>query len=145
MGCAHGDTPGRNERRAGRMCRASDAKSMTSPMATTNSGSAVTASAMTERTLSNQPSRRAAASMPRADADRRVPMMPASSTRTAELVMRGPTRCATVSPLASELPRLPLNTPEIQSQYWTTMGRLRCSCFSRILTRSGVACWPRTA
>ena len=78
----------RDEGHAGSQCSTSDANSITRPMATTNSGSDVTASAITDRVLSSQPSRRAAARIPR-PTPTSVPIRPASSTSTSEFVMRG--------------------------------------------------------
>ena len=63
---------------------------MTRPIATTNSGSAVTASAATELTWSNQPSRRSAARAPRVTPTA-VPISPVTPISTAELMSRGAT------------------------------------------------------
>ena len=61
---------------------------MTRPMATTNSGSEVTASAPTEVTWSNQPSLRSAATAPSATPIT-APITPVTSINTAELISLG--------------------------------------------------------
>ena len=66
------------------------AKRMISTIATTNSGSEVTASEITEVMWSNQPSLRNAAMAP-SNTPTTVPITPAPTTRTAELTRRGAT------------------------------------------------------
>ena len=63
---------------------------MTRPMATTNSGSEVTASAPTAVTWSNQPPLRSAATIPGATPSS-APSTPLTSISTAELTSRGAT------------------------------------------------------
>ena len=89
---------------------------MTNAMATTNSGSDVTARATTELAWSNSESLRSAASAPRATPTM-LPMAPASATSTAELTRAGPTRLQTGLPLARLLPGWPVRTPPIHDPY----------------------------
>ena len=117
---------------------------MTRITATTNSGSAVMASAPTESTWSSRLSRRAAASTPRPTPST-VPITPAATTRTAEFRIRPPTSVLTGAPLASEVPRLPCRMPVSQVQYCSTAGRFRCSCTSSACRRAGVAVFSSTA
>ncbi len=92
---------------------------MTRAIATTNSGSDVTASAATEQVWSNQLSLRSAAVAPRATPTT-VPITPVAKTSTAELIRRGSTRPHAGWPLASEAPSLPVNRPDSQVQYCAT-------------------------
>ena len=78
-------------------------------IATTNSGSEVTARTITERTWSNQPSLRSAAMAPRITPASAL-MAPVTTTRTAELMILGSTRPHTGSPLLRDWPRLPVNS-----------------------------------
>ena len=117
---------------------------MIRPIATTNSGREVTASAVTEVTWSNQLSFRSAATAP-STTPRTEPITPVTRTSTAELMRRGLTRAHTGSPLASEVPSLPVNSPDSQIQYWSNRPRFRCSCNSVARSRAGLAPRPSTA
>ena len=123
---------------AGRICQTSAAKNVTSAIATTNSGSAVTARAMTESPWSNQLSRRAAASMP-STTPITVPMTPASSMSTAVLSTRPPISELTDALLTIEVPKLPCSNPVSQLQYCATADRFRCIWISSACRRAGVA------
>ena len=48
---------------------------------------------------------------------RNVPIAPASTTSAAESTSRGPTIDHTESPFASEVPSLPVKSPEAHDQY----------------------------
>ena len=117
---------------------------MTRTTATTNSGSAVTASEVTDSTRSNRLSRHAAASTP-SPTPISVPITPARTTSTSEFTIRPPTSVPTGCPLASEVPKLPCRTPVSQVQYCSTAGRFRPSCFSSAARRCGVAVFCSTA
>ena len=117
---------------------------MIRPIATTNSGREVTVSAATEATWSNQLSLRSAATAPSAT-PATAPISPVTKTSTAELMRRGLTRAHTGCPLASELPSLPVNSPDSQIQYWSARPRFRCSCRSVACSRAGFADRPSTA
>src|ERR1700741_3334023 len=86
---SHGRVPGGIDDVAGNRWVTRTENTMTSAIATTNSGRAVIASRTTEVTWSNTLSRRAAAIKPRTPATS-VPMMPAATTSVAELTSRGP-------------------------------------------------------
>ena len=139
-----GEVPGGIADTAGRMWKTFTENTITSAIATTNSGSAVIVSAITEAMWSNSLSRRAAAISPRTPA-MSVPIIPAPITSTAEFSSRGPISEDTFSPFASEVPKLPCKTPPIQLPYWLVSGRLRCSCASSACNRCGVALCPSTA
>src|SRR5215468_1757483 len=136
--------PGGSSDTAGSTCQTTVDSTMIRPIATTNSGSDVTASAITEATWSNQLSFRSAATAPSAT-PRSEPITPVTSTSTAELMRRGLTRAHTGSPLASEVPSLPVNSPDSQIQYWSNRPRFRCSCSSVARSRAGFAPRPSTA
>ena len=97
---------------------------MMSAIATTNSGSDVTASATTEVTWSNSPSLRSADAAPR-PTPITAPMRPVTKTSTAELISRGSTKPQTGCPFTREWPRLPVNSPDTQVQYWSIRGSFR--------------------
>src|SRR6266705_418644 len=120
-GFDHGAVPGTNTETAGNRCQITAAKMTTRMTATTNSGSAVMASAPTESTWSSTLSRRAAASTPRPTPST-VPITPARITSTAEFTIRPPTRVPTDVPLASEVPKSPCRMPVSQVQYYSTAG-----------------------
>ncbi len=98
-------------------------KMMTRKMATTNSGSDVTASALTDKAWSAGLSRRIAANIP-SPTPSNAPMRPARTTSTSEFSRRGPTRLQTDWPFARLVPSRPCSTPESQSQYWVAAGLL---------------------
>ena len=64
--------------------------------------------------------------------------MAETSTSTAELTIRSPTSSPTGSPLAMELPRLPVNSPPSHSKYRAITGWSRWSSASSAATRSGL-------
>ena len=136
--------PGANTETAGNQWMTTAAKKMTRTTATTNSGSAVTPSDVTDSTWSNRLSRRAAASTP-SPTPISVPIAPARTTRTSEFRMRPPMSVLTGCPLASDLPKLPCSTPVSQVQYCSTAGRVRPSCTSSACRRCGVAVFSSTA
>ena len=74
---------------------------MIRPIATTNSGRAVTASVVTVKTWSSQPSRRSAASAP-SPTPATAPISPVIPISTAELMSLGATYPQTGRPLTSE-------------------------------------------
>ena len=118
---------------------------MTSPMATTNSGSAVTASAMTDRTLSSQPSRRAAARMPSAT-PMTVPMSAGEQHEDGGVDDARPDEMADGVAVGERVAEIALeHAGDPAPSTATTIGRSRWSCFSSAATLSGVACCPRTA
>ena len=113
-------------------------------IATTNSGSAVTASASTELVWSSSESLRSATTAPSVTPTT-LPITPESPTRVAELAAAGPTMLQTGIPLTRLVPGWPPRIPEIHEPYWTSTDRLRWSCRSRACTADGVAEWPRMA
>ena len=58
---------------------------------------------------------------------RKLPIAPAKTRSAAELSSRGPTCPHTDVPLARELPRWPVTSPESQSQYCSNAGRFKWS------------------
>ena len=80
--------PGGSSDTAGSRCMTTVENRMTRPIATTNSGSEVTASAPTEVTWSNQPSLRSAATAP-STTPITAPITPVTSISTAELISWG--------------------------------------------------------
>jgi len=72
-------------------------------------------------------------------------MAPATKTRTAELTILGSTKPHTGSPLTRDWPRLPVNSPDIHTQYWSNSPRSRCRVTSSARTRAGVALCPSIA
>ena len=95
-------------------------------------------------TWSSQPSLRSAVTAPRAT-PASAPMTPVTKTSTAELMILGSTEPHTGSPLARDRPRLPVNSPDIQIQYWSSSPRFRCRATSSARTRAGVASCPSIA
>src|SRR5918999_142332 len=116
----------------------------TNAIPTTNSGSAASARVKTDSEWSSGPSRRRADAAPMRIASG-TPIRAAISMRNAEFSMRGPRSSVTGCRATSDSPRSPLRTPENQSQYCSTTGRLRFSCSRRAARDSGVAVRPRTA
>src|SRR5258707_1596378 len=132
-----GETPGR-------MWKSTVEKMMTKKMATTNSGSDVTASALTDRAWSAGLSRLIAANIP-SPTPSSVPMRPAATTSTSEFSRRGPTRLQTDWPFARLVPSRPRSTPENQSQYCVVAGLFSPRRSSLVSTALAEALWPSTA
>ncbi len=113
-------------------------------MPTTNSGSAATASVVTDSVWSSGPSRRRAETTPIRIASGTLTSA-ARSMRNAEFTMRDPSSSVTGCPATSDSPRSPVSTPESQSQYCSMTGRSRFSCSRSAASDSGVAVRPRIA
>src|SRR5215831_1021598 len=125
LGWLHAYVPGGKSETAGSRCETTVASKMIRVIATTNSGSDVTASVVTEVMWSNQESLRSAATAPSATPTIE-PIAPVRKTSTAELTRRGSTRAQSGWLFASEVPSLPLSRPESQVQYCSAMLRFRC-------------------
>src|SRR5215467_12588481 len=144
LGWLQAYVPGGKSETAGSRCETTVASKMIKVIATTNSGSDVTASALTEVTWSNQESLRSAAAAPSATPTSE-PIAPVTKTSTAELIRRGLTSAHSGWPLASDAPSLPVNSPENHIQYCSAMPRSRCNLRSRACSLTGLADRPSTA
>ena len=100
---------------AGSTCSTVVENRATSRMPTTNSGSPARVIMMIWMTLSVRLPRKLAEIMAMPNAIGIITMAEIS-TSTAELTIRSPTSSPTGSPLAIELPRLPVNSPPSQSK-----------------------------
>src|SRR5215469_11821375 len=94
LGWLHAYVPGGSSETAGSQWNTTVDSKMMSEIATTNSGSEVTASAVTEVTWSNHPFLRNAAAAP-SPTPTSAPITPVTTTSTAELISRGLTRAQT--------------------------------------------------
>src|ERR1700730_16229005 len=74
-----------------------------------------------------------------------IEMMPAQTTRKAELTSRSPISLLTGSWAASEGPRSPRTSRLAQLAYWTTTAWSRLSCWRSAWRLAGVAVRPRIA
>ena len=96
-------------------------------MPTTNSGRAASPSVATDVVWSNALSRRLALVAPS-----RIPsgtlITAASTMRKSEYTSRSLSTSVTGRLFANDVPRSPVRTPEIHSQYWVSTGSSRPSC-----------------